>query len=69
MGNETLQKQVAEQGKEIAKLRKQVDTMRYVLNEMRKVVLEMNGIEPTRKEDKWVEKYGFTEEDFWRYYF
>ena len=40
MGNETLQKQVAEQGKEIAKLRKQVDTMRYVLSEMRKVVLE-----------------------------
>lgn len=40
MENETLRKQVAEQGKEIAKLRKQVDTMRYVLSEMRKVVLE-----------------------------
>lgn len=40
MENETLQKQVAEQGKEIACLRKQVEKMCYVLNEMRKVVLE-----------------------------
>lgn len=67
--NESLAQVVTAQGKELAQLRKQVDTMRYVLSEMRKVVLEMKGVEPTRKEDKWVEEYGFTEEDFWRYYF
>lgn len=57
MGNETLQKQVAEQGKEIAKLRKQVDTMRYVLSEMRNVLLE-------RINDDAIEFDNVAEEDY-----